>query len=175
MQTQTRMHSSRIRTARLLTVTQHALLGVYLPGGCTCLGGTFQGIPAQGVCTCPGGVPAWGGLPAWGVPSRGYLPRGDVPARGVYLPRGYLPRLPPPSEQNPGYPPPQWTEWQIGEKILPCPKLRLRAVTSNDDINIQLHLKCILVGNFKTIESQQHWFWPLTLVDSRVRTKTFCI
>ena len=38
--TVTRMHSSRMRTARLLTVSQHALAG---------------GVPARG-----GGVPAWG-------------------------------------------------------------------------------------------------------------------
>ena len=51
----TRMHSSRMRTARLLTVSQHALLGVYLPGG----------VPAQGGGTCLGGVPAWA-VPAQG-------------------------------------------------------------------------------------------------------------
>ena len=38
---------------------------------------------------------------------------------GYLLPGGvYLPR----------YFPPLWTEWQTGVKILPCPKLRLRAV-----------------------------------------------
>ena len=43
-----------------------------------------------------------------------YLPReGGVPARGVYLPRY------PPCEQN---------SWHTLLKILPCPKLRLRAV-----------------------------------------------
>ena len=52
--------------------------GVYLPGGCTCLG--------------------------------------VVPARGV--PAQVLP-------------PPLWTEWQTGAKILPCPKLRLRAVKTS--------------------------------------------
>ena len=59
-QGQTGMHSSRMRTARLLTVSQHALPGggMYLPGG----------VPARG-CTCLGGVPARGYLPA------GYLPR----------------------------------------------------------------------------------------------------
>ena len=51
----TRMHSSRMRTACLLTVSQHALLGMYLPGG----------VPAQGGGTCLGGVPAWG------VPAKG--------------------------------------------------------------------------------------------------------
>ena len=57
------MHSSRMRTARLLTVTQHALLeGVYLPGG----------VPVRG-CTCPRGV---------------YLPRGCTCPEGVYLPEG---------------------------------------------------------------------------------------
>ena len=53
-----------MRTARLLTVSQYALLG--------------GGVPA-------GGVPAWGG---WV-----YLPRrctrpGGVPAQGLYLPGG---------------------------------------------------------------------------------------
>ena len=62
-----RMHSSRIGTARLLTVSQHALpggvpargctcLGVYLPRRCTCLEGTYQGVYLpMGVCTFPGG------------------------------------------------------------------------------------------------------------------------
>ena len=37
----------------------------------------------------------------------------------------------PPPEQTPrtrAPPPPPWTEWQTGAKILPCPKLRMRAV-----------------------------------------------
>ena len=68
-----------MRTARLLTVSQHAP---------------------------PGGVPARGDVPAWGV----YLPEvylpggvpamGGEPARGVYMSRGYLPRYPPLCEQN---------------------------------------------------------------------------
>ena len=49
------MHSSRMRKARLLTVSQHALPGVYLPGG----------------VYLPRGVPTQGGIPARGV----YLPR----------------------------------------------------------------------------------------------------
>ena len=75
----TRMHSSRMRTTRLLTVSQHALAGrctcqgVYLPGG----------GPARGMYL-PGGVPAWG-VPARGVPVGVYL-QGGVSARGrVYL------------------------------------------------------------------------------------------
>ena len=44
------MHSSRMRTARLLTVSQHALSrGGSLPGGCL-LGG---GVSAQGVADIP--------------------------------------------------------------------------------------------------------------------------
>ena len=117
-----------MRTARLLTISQHVLPG---EGGVPAGGGTCWG------CTCWGGVPV-GGVPAGGVPARGctcservYLPWGwgmyllvGVPARGgVYLPVvstcqwGYLPRCSP-----------LWTEWQTGAKILSCPKLRLRAV-----------------------------------------------
>ena len=60
------MHSGRMRTTRLLTVSHNALLrGEYLPGGCTCLGS----VPAQG-----------------GVSARGCT------WQGVYLPQGYLPR-----------------------------------------------------------------------------------
>ena len=58
----TRMHSSRVRTTRLLPI----------PPACTAPGG----VPARG-CTCLGVVPAQGYLPG------GYLPGGGVPARGV--------------------------------------------------------------------------------------------
>ena len=70
------------------------------------------GVPAWG-CTCPGGVPARGCVPARGLPAWGYL------SGGVYLPRG---------DSTWAGTPPLWTEWQTGAKILPCPKLRLRAV-----------------------------------------------
>ena len=50
----TRMHSSRMRTARLLTVSQHALQGGVPVRGCTypgvylpSRGCTFPGVPAQ--------------------------------------------------------------------------------------------------------------------------------
>ena len=62
------MHSSRMHTTRLLTISQHALIG-----GCTCLGGFLP----RG-CTCPVGVPAKGVY----LPGTVYLPE------GVYLPRG---------------------------------------------------------------------------------------
>ena len=60
IQHNTRMHPNRMRTARLLTVSQHALLGMYLPGGVPAGGRcTFPGgVPAQGECTCAGGIPA---------------------------------------------------------------------------------------------------------------------
>ena len=34
-----------------------------------------------------------------------------------------------PCQRPPGQRPPLWTEWHTGVKTLPCPKLRLRAVT----------------------------------------------
>ena len=85
----TRLHSSGMHTAHLLTVSQHALRR-----GCTCTGGGVKGVPAQGGCTCPGGylpgrscvyLPRGGGGVVYllGV----YLPEG-VPAQGLYLPGG---------------------------------------------------------------------------------------
>ena len=80
----TRMHSSRMHTARLLTYPSMHCWGVYLPGG----------VPAWGVylpggCTCPGGVPARGWCICLGdVPAGGCTYLGGVPAWGVYLPRG---------------------------------------------------------------------------------------
>ena len=82
------MHSSQLHTARLLTISQHALW----PRGCTCPRG---GVPAWGYL--PGGCTCLGGVPAQGVV---YLPRGyllgvylpgGVPAQGVYLLGVYLP------------------------------------------------------------------------------------
>ena len=121
----TRVHSSRMRTTHLLPVSpsMHCSGGctlpwrVYLPGGVYLPKGVVPaqgGVPTRG-CTCPGGVPAWGGctylgvyLPRGGVPAWGEYLSGSVPARGctcrgVYLPRrelcllgGYLPRYSPP-------------------------------------------------------------------------------
>ena len=61
------MHSSGMRTAHLLTASQHALFG-----GCTCPGGVpvYLGVYLPRGVYVPGGVPAQGG-----VPVRGYLPR----------------------------------------------------------------------------------------------------
>ena len=151
------MHSSRVRTARLLTVSQHAVgvpaWGVYLPrggctrpGGCTCLGG---GVTARG-CTCLGVYLPWG-VPALGCTCLGYLSRGctwlgGIPAWG-YLPGG----VPAEGFTCPGWctcpggtcpcTPPLWTEWQTGAKILPSPKLRLRAVNINKKWSLVVTLR----------------------------------
>ena len=58
----TRMHFSRMCTARLLTVSQHALRG---------------GVPMGGGHLPKGGVPAQGGVPGRGVPAQGWC----VPAQ----------------------------------------------------------------------------------------------
>ena len=79
---ETRIHSSRMRTARLLTLSQHALPGGVPTRGCTCPGVYLP----RGVCACLGGVYLPGGVPVQGV----YLPRGGVPARGCSFPGGYL-------------------------------------------------------------------------------------
>ena len=56
----TRMHSSRVRTARLLPISPSmhcsrgcTCPGVYLPGGCTCPGVPARRVPARGG-TCSG-------------------------------------------------------------------------------------------------------------------------
>ena len=70
----------------------------YLPA-CTALGG----VPARGVCICPGGTCPGGCTCLGGVPAQGC----------VYLPGGYLPIYSPLScEQN---------SWHTVLKILPCP------------------------------------------------------
>ena len=131
----TRMHSSRVRTARLLPVSpsmhcsrrvgrEYLVPGVYLVSGGVYL---FPGgIPGSWGVPNPREVPGPGGMCTWsrrylvlGV----YLVSGGVPGpRGQLVPggcawSGYLPRYSP-----------LWTEWQTGAKIVPCPKLRLRAV-----------------------------------------------
>ena len=72
------MHSSRMRTARLLPVSPSM--------HCS------RRVPGPGVYLVPGGVPG----PRGGVPDPGvggvYLPRGDVPAwEGCTCPGEYLP------------------------------------------------------------------------------------
>ena len=143
----TRMHSSRMRTARAFTVCRSLLLG----RGCTCLvPGGWVGVPSPGVgaylpgpggctwswgvCLVLGGVPGPGGCTClvWGV----YLvpggctclvPGGYLPGRRVNLVPGGVPAWSRGGCTWSGTPL-LWTEWHTLMKILPCPKLRLRAV-----------------------------------------------
>ena len=149
------MHSRRMRTARALTI------------------GWGGGVPAHGG-HLPGGAPArgctWlGCVPAWGVPARGmYLPRemylpggctywgylpggctclGGVPAQGVYLPGS----LPTQEEWVPEQVLPLCGQntWHTLLKILPCPKLRLRAVMRHKNKEAkQFHCCRILIIHF---------------------------
>ena len=75
----TRMHSSRMRTGRSLTVCR---------GGALPIGGSLPGGFPAGASPCPWGSPWPGGLPA----------QGGLLARGVSLPGvGFsLPETPPP-------------------------------------------------------------------------------
>ena len=110
------MHSSRMRTARSLTIScsicwgVYLLQGVYLPGGCTCPGvyllwveGVYLpgGVLAQevylpGGCTCSRECTCQGcTYPGGCTCPRGYLPRGVVPSGGVSTQGGTCPGTPP--------------------------------------------------------------------------------
>ena len=120
--------------------------GCLVPGGSPCQGGASfpeGGLPAREVsllggcllprgCLLPGGClpPRRGCLPAGGSPCQGGLLLGGCLLLGWCLPPGGLPAGGvPPSRGSPWWEtPPLLTEWQTGVKILPCPKLRLRAV-----------------------------------------------
>ena len=94
---QTRLHSSRMRTARVLTVSPSILcMGGVCSGGCLLLG--------RGVCP-QGGVSV-----AWGVCCQGVSAAG-----GVSAPRGVV------SQHALRQTPPPWTESQTHVKTLPCP------------------------------------------------------
>ena len=129
----TRLHSSRMRTARVLTVSPSMLCsrGVYLvPGGTWSQGGV---LGPRGVCLVQGGVPGLGGAPG----PRGYLvpgghlvlggctwSRGVYLVQGVYLVPGGVPGL---GGGVPGQVLPP-VDRHTPVNLLPCPKLRLRAV-----------------------------------------------
>ena len=112
-----------MHTARLLAYS----------GGLVCLGGPHPGGLPRGVCPTPPKVSlrgAGGGLPREGsaqpqVCLLGVCIRGGSAQppprsayRGVCIQAGGLADLLPP-----------WTKWHTCVKTLPCPKLRLRAVT----------------------------------------------
>ena len=92
--TTTRMHSSRMRTGRSLTVCWSLLPGgvcVSAPGGVSALGGFLPwGVSAPGGMSAPRGVSApRGGICSWGVGvcSGGCLLLGGMSApRGVCIP-----------------------------------------------------------------------------------------
>ena len=81
IRSKTRLHSSRMRTARALTISPSILCAV---GGVPGLGGGVPGLGGGGVLGPRGGCTwSWGVyLVPWGVPG----PGGVVPgSRGVYL------------------------------------------------------------------------------------------
>ena len=107
----TRLHSSRMRTARVLTVSPSMLCGGYLlrgavsalggcllwgcvcSGVCVCLGCVCSGgVSALGVCVCSGWVSAPSGCLLWGVCSHGVcVCFGAVCSQGGLLPRASAP------------------------------------------------------------------------------------
>ena len=93
----TRLHSSRMRTARALTISPSMLCtgGCPLPGG-VCSGGvcSWRGLSAPGGCVSSGGVCSWGmsapgEVCSWGCvcSQGGCLLPGGIPGLGVYLVR----------------------------------------------------------------------------------------
>ena len=141
----TSMHSSRMHTACLLIVSK----GVYIQG---CLpnrwGPASGGLPnprgsaSRRVCSTPGGFCIWGVCPIQGVCMGGSAqPRGvflgGSSSRGVCIQggssQGVSTQPPQVYLQGGGWadpPPPPLNRMTHRCKTLPCPKLRLRAVTS---------------------------------------------
>ena len=131
----TRMHSSRMRTARSLTVSCHILCMPPPPHNHT----PPPAIHAPCNHTCP---PNHTSPPTtMHPPATMHAPSNYAPPATMHTPRNHAcppttmhappqPHMPPSNHACPPattHPPP-WTEWQTGVKILPCPKLRLRAV-----------------------------------------------
>ena len=84
----TRMHSSRMRTGRLLTVCRSLLPGGW---GVSALGGVCLGVSGPGGCLVPGGVCSGGcvsGLGGGGVCSGGVSGSTEVLLWGESAPRG---------------------------------------------------------------------------------------
>ena len=84
MKIRTRLHSSRMRTARALAVSPSMLCagGVSAPGGC------LLGVSAPGGVSAPSGVSAPRGCLLWGVSAGGCLLPGRCLLLGVSAPRG---------------------------------------------------------------------------------------
>ena len=111
---ETRLHSSRMRTARSLTVSPSMLCA---RGGCLLLGGVPA--PEGGAGACSGGCLVQGGG-AW---SGGYACSWGGTCSGLC-------GIPACTEADP-LPPCGQNSWHTLLKILPCPKLRLRAIIKN--------------------------------------------
>ena len=146
---QTRMHSSRMRTSRSSSHGGLVLIPLNFPLGCWPGPDPPEFPPwvwawmwspsifplGVGLDVIPLNFPPWVWAWIW-FPSISPLgvgldliplnfplgcgPGGGFPSQGGLLAGG----SPSPS--------PVWTEWQTGAKILPCPKLRLRAVTTRE-------------------------------------------
>ena len=101
----TRMHSSRMRTGRSLTVCRSQL-----PGGVSALG---EGVSAPGRVSAPGGCL---------LPGSGVSAPGGVCSRGVSAPRGCIPGCT--EAENP----PLWTESQTSVKTLPWPNFEAAGI-----------------------------------------------
>ena len=135
-----------MRTACLLTVSQHALHRG---------GGVSQNALCRGVCipACTRGCTWWGGVPAGGVPAQGgckslgaYLPRG-VPVWGVSLHAMGQTHL-------------MWTDRHLWKHNL-C-KLRLRAVnilSTNTSGNVPSVRYVIPLVTYTIFEMLSQFYW----------------
>ena len=97
-QTLTRIHSSRMRTGRSLTVCRSLLLGVSALGVCVC----SSGCVCSGGCLLPGVVSAWGHVCSGGLVCSGacllwggVYSQGGVSALGGWHPSMHRGRHPP--------------------------------------------------------------------------------
>ena len=101
-------HATRLHSSRLHTARSLTVsLSTLYSGGGGMPAWSGGGMPGAGGCLVPGGLPGPGGVPAWSG--------GGIPA---------CTEVDPPR-----------TEWQTGAKILPCPKLRLRAIKITREAN----------------------------------------
>ena len=144
----TRLHSSRMRTAHALTVSPSMLCaGGCLFWGVSAWGGSARGVSAQGVSArrcLLRGVSAWGGFCSGGYPS-------------MHWGR-----------------PPLWTEWQTGAKILPCLKLRLRAVKISFFIVYEF-IKVKRVNNWKLQCHSQGYPLAVNIYVLWTHLKKYCL
>ena len=126
---------SKINTEKIFVIQDCIPVGCVLPARWPYLS-TYSALGGgcfPGVCF-PGGV-----LPGGCVLTRGdVLPRGCFRGEGCASWGGY-------PSMHWGRPPPLWTEWQPGAKILSCPKLYHPKVSTTDlKINLISKLYCVI-------------------------------